>query len=143
MSTEASSRAQALAALHAACFTTPRPWSAAEIAQLIGDRHCFLLETPGGFLLARQLLDEAEILTLAVDPAARRRGLGRALVESFLSEASARGTRRALLEVAADNGPAIALYLSAGFEKTGRRPGYYRTPDGAVKDAEIMSKDLG
>ena len=143
MSAETEVRAQQLAELHAACFTTPRPWSAREIAQLIEDRFCFLLQEPGGFLLARQLLDEAEILTLAVDPDARRQGLGRRLVDKFLAEARLRGARTALLEVAADNAPAIALYLSAGFAGRGRRPGYYRTPDGNVKDAEIMSRDLG
>ncbi|WP_010141647.1 GNAT family N-acetyltransferase [Oceanicola sp. S124] len=133
----------ALARLHAACFTTPRPWSAEEIAQLAGDDASFLLHRPEGFLLGRQILDEAEILTLAVDPAARRQGTGRALVAAFLSEARRRGAATALLEVAADNGPAIALYEASGFRRSGRRPGYYRTPEGLRKDAEIMSIALG
>ncbi|MBR9763103.1 MAG: ribosomal protein S18-alanine N-acetyltransferase [Rhodobacteraceae bacterium] len=134
---------EALARLHAACFVTPRPWSAEEIRQLCAEASTFLLQRPGGFLLARNAFDEAEVLTIAVDPAARRQGLGRALMQAFLAEARARGAATALLEVAADNAAAIALYRATGFTRTGRRPGYYRTPDGTRKDAEIMSIALG
>ena len=132
-----------LARIHAACFTTPRPWTAEELDRLIADPACFLAEEPGGFLLGRTTLDEAEILTLAVDPAHRRQGLGRALVAAFKETARARGATIAFLEVAADNAPAIALYLGAGFVRAGRRPHYYRGPDGEMKDAEILRKDLG
>ncbi|MBY5973995.1 ribosomal protein S18-alanine N-acetyltransferase [Ferrimonas balearica] len=132
-----------LARIHAACFTTPRPWTAQELDRLIVDPACFLVAEPGGFLLGRTTLDEAEILTLAVDPAHRRQGLGRTLVAAFEETARARGATIAFLEVAADNAPAIALYLGAGFVRAGRRPRYYRAPDGEMKDAEILRKDLG
>lgn len=131
-----------LARLHAACFVTPRPWTAAELDRLLADPACFLIERPAGFVLGRSVLDEAEILTIAVDPAARRQGLGRQLIDAFEAEARARGALTAFLEVAADNLPALALYRASGFVAQGRRPRYYRAPDGSLKDAEIMGKDL-
>ena len=61
-----------LAALHARCFDSPRPWSADEIASLLAGRGTFLLEAPHGFLMGRAIAGEAELLTVAVDPQARR-----------------------------------------------------------------------
>ena len=125
--------AEELAALHAKCFTTPRPWSASEFASFQG--RAFLLTKPQGFLLGRVVADEAEILTLAVDPAARRQGIAHDLLKGFKAHSIAQSATVAFLEVAADNAPAIALYLSSGFEQAGRRRGYYRRPDGSVLDA--------
>ena len=77
-----------LAALHARCFTIPRPWSAAEFAGFLADPLAFLLvEGDAGFLLGRAVAGEAELLTLAVAPEARRRGLGQRLVGRFLYQA--------------------------------------------------------
>lgn len=119
---------EALAALHARCFPFPghpRPWSADEFAGLLGNRLNFLLIRPGGFLLGRSVADEAELLTLAVAPEARRAGLGRALLAEFDQTSTARGAREAFLEVASVNAPAIALYASAGWERAGLRRDYY------------------
>ncbi|MCU0815994.1 MAG: ribosomal protein S18-alanine N-acetyltransferase [Cypionkella sp.] len=135
-------RAEDLARLHAASFTTPRPWSAAEIAALLDSPHVFLLAEEEAFLMGRVIADEAELLTLAVDPPARRRGLGRALLAQFLDEARKRGATRAFLEVAADNGPACALYQAAGFAQDGRRRDYYHRPDGGTVDALLLSRAL-
>jgi ribosomal-protein-alanine N-acetyltransferase len=87
-----------------------------------------------GFGLARRAADELELLLVAVAPGARRRGLGRALVEGLLARAA--GARAAHLEVRASNRAAIALYERAGFVATGRRKSYY----GASEDALIMSR---
>lgn len=134
---------EALAALHARCFTTPPPWSAADFAGFLVDPLAFLLvEGDAGFLLGRAVAGEAELLTLAVAPEARRRGLGGRLVARFLYQARLRGAERAFLEVAADNAPATALYESAGFALAGRRRGYYRTPDGHRSDALVLARDL-
>jgi ribosomal-protein-alanine N-acetyltransferase len=77
---------------------------------------------PAGFCSWRQTAeDEAELLNLAVDPAFRRRGVGRALLEEF--EKAARG--QIFLEVAENNPGAIALYRSAGWEQVAIRKGYY------------------
>ena len=84
-----------------------------------------------GFLASRQVAPgEREILNLAVDPAERRKGVGRALVAHEL----ARGTGAWFLEVRASNLAALRLYESAGFVRAGRRPDYYYEPaeDGIV-----------
>lgn len=129
-----------LAALHAASFTNPRPWTAAEIAGLLDMPGSFLCEVPEGFALGRAVLDEAELLTIAVAPGHRRRGTGAALLAAFEAEAQARGAARAFLEVAAGNLAAIALYTRAGWHPSGRRKGYYRGgPQGPV-DALLMER---
>jgi ribosomal-protein-alanine N-acetyltransferase len=132
-----------LAALHARCFRTPKPWSAADFSGFLADPLCFLLvEGDAGFLLGRAVAGEAELLTLAVSPDARRRGLGRKLVARFLYQARLRGADSAFLEVSAENAAAIALYESAGFTPSGRRSGYYRAPDGTRVDALVMHREL-
>jgi [ribosomal protein S18]-alanine N-acetyltransferase len=103
-----------LARLHAACFTMPRPWGAAEFADLLASPLVFLVAEPAGFALGRAVADEAELLTLAVDPSARRQGSGRRLLTKFEAEAASRGATSAFLDVAAGNDAARALYLSAG-----------------------------
>lgn len=132
----------AMAALHAACFTTPRPWTAPEIKGLLHSRHVFALTESAGFLLARVVADEAELLTVAVSPTSRRSGIGARLLTGFLTQARARGAATAFLEVAADNTAAISLYLQAGFAQTGQRRGYYTAPDAPPVDALILSRAL-
>jgi ribosomal-protein-alanine N-acetyltransferase len=85
--------------------------------------------------------DDAEILTIGVAPGARRQGLARLLIGDLMRRARQRGMRRILLEVAADNEPGITLYTSAGFVLLGKRPHYYRRPDGNT-DAFIFGFSL-
>lgn len=114
-----------LARIHAAAFPAGAGWSADTITTLLGLSGVFGLQAPGGFILARRILDEAEILTLAVHPDARRQGLGAALVETATMAAAAAGAKVMFLEVAEANAPALALYAAAGFEQAGRRRDYY------------------
>lgn len=133
----------ALAALHARCFTVPRPWGEGEFAGFLDDPLAFLLvEGDAGFLLGRAVAGEAELLTLAVAPEARRRGLGRKLVARFVYQARLRGAETAFLEVASDNAAARALYARCGFAESGLRRGYYRGPDGVAVDAVVMARGL-
>lgn len=131
-----------MAALHARCFTLPPPWSAADFAATLSDRGVLCLSRPDGFALFRSVADEAELLTLAVAPEARRRGLARDLLDEGFAQAAARGATRVFLEVAAENAGARALYAGAGFAEVGRRPGYYRHPDGTRADALILARAL-
>ena len=132
-----------LAVLHARSFVTPRPWSEAEVASLLADPLVFLLvEGDAGFLLGRAVAGEAELLTIAVAPEARQRGLGRKLVSRFLYQARLRGADTAFLEVAEDNSAARTLYARAGFAEAGRRRGYYRTPTGQAVDALVLRRVL-
>lgn len=89
---------------------------------------------PLGFALVRSVLDECELLLLAVHPLWRGRGIGKALLLDSLKIARRRGIRSMNLEVRASN-PAIKLYENTGFEFVHRRPGYYRGNDGQLHDA--------
>jgi [ribosomal protein S18]-alanine N-acetyltransferase len=137
--------ADALAEAHARSFD--HPWSAAEIAALLVSPGVFALtaragNTVGGFILARAIAGEAEVLTLAVDPVLRRRGIARALVEAAIAAAEVAGAEAVFLEVAADNPAAIALYQAAGFEAAGRRRGYYPRPGDAAIDALVLRRAI-
>lgn len=131
-----------MASLYAKCFVMPRPWNATEFADILASLHVFAACRPSGFALGRVIADEAELLTLAVDPARRRQGLGRALLAEVEATARRRRAQRLFLEVAEDNAGALALYRGAGLEVTGRRKGYYRLPGGPAVDALILAKDL-
>jgi len=85
-----------------------------------------------GHLLSATVVDEAELLTLAVRPTARRRGLARALLRHAHAAWAAAGVRRAFLEVRDDNAPARGLYEAEGWVPVGRRKGYYRDGCDAV-----------
>lgn len=144
--------AATLAAIHAASFTTPRPWSIAEFTTLLADpatRTAWMpapppasATLPRAFGLGRLAADEAEILTLAVDPAARRAGLGRRVLSDLMAQLGAGGAARVFLEVAIDNLPARALYAEAGFHEAGRRPRYFAVPGGIALDALILARHL-
>ena len=134
--------ADGLARLHAASMSVPRTWSAAEIEGLLAAPGAFAVEGPQGFALGRVAADECEILTLCVAPASRRQGVGADILAAFHAEAARRGATRAILEVAADNAPARALYARAGYREVGRRRGYYRHGDGHAVDALVLARRL-
>jgi len=90
-----------------------------------------------GFAMTRAVLDEAELLLLAVRPDRRRRGVGRQLLRSSMAEARARNVAHMHLEVRAGN-DAIALYRLAGFDKIGERRDYYRGRSGKLFDAQTF-----
>jgi ribosomal-protein-alanine acetyltransferase len=89
-----------------------------------------------GFILIRKIADEMEILNLAVDRDARRRGIGRRLLQRVLQDADQHGVTQIHLEVREANEAARAFYLSAGFGKNGRRANYYSQP---VEDAILLT----
>ena len=128
--------ADALAALHTACFE--RPWSGDAFAKLLRGAGVHALGTSQGFIVIRCVADEAEILSLGVVPAARGAGHGRDLVRAAAHlAASAYQVRHIFLEVAANNHAARALYSGLGFICHGSRPRYY-----ANIDAHLMRCDL-
>lgn len=97
--------------------------------------------TTVGFFMARQALDDEELLLFAVDRAWRQRGLGGQLLDNFCAGAARRGTRRIFLEMRAGN-PAASLYESRSFQQVGKRPGYYRGKDGVQYDALTFQRIL-
>ena len=120
----------ALAGLHASAFADA--WSASYLQDLFASRGVFGFAAPEGFILARAAADEAEILTLAVAPTARRKGLGRALVRAVAAHARTLGIRNVFLEVGAGNDAAQGLYRGLGFVAMGRRKAYYGDEDADV-----------
>lgn len=131
--------APALAALHEAAFAPEDRWDAAAIGGLLVVPGVFGLHIPGaGFVLARVAADEAEILTLAVIPAARRQGHASALLAGAMAGALLRGAGTMFLEVSDRNGAARTLYARAGFAEAGRRRRYYA--DGS--DALVLRRAL-
>jgi ribosomal-protein-alanine N-acetyltransferase len=95
-----------------------------------------------GFALSRLLMDEAELLLLAVEPDVRGHGVGRALIERTVEIAVGKGARRLLLEVR-DGNQALDLYQGSGFSEIGRRHDYYRGSDGTTRDALTLARPIG
>ncbi len=95
-----------------------------------------------GFILARAMARESEILTLAVAPWARRQGVACALVDAVAVEAAARDAESIFLEVAADNPAALALYERAGFVQVGQRRAYYMRLSSPSMDALVLRRAL-
>lgn len=131
----------ALAALHAAAFE--HPWSAEDLSEVLGSPGALGLGALEGgalrgFILVRAVAGEAEVLTLAVDPAARRQGLGRRLLSAAISWAAAAGATAMFLEVDSANQPAVSLYRTKNFAEVGRRRAYYA--DGG--DALVLRREL-
>lgn len=130
-----------LARLHRAAFTVSRPWSAAEIDGLLDSPYVTLFRHSNGFALARLVAGEAELLTVAVDPAHHRKGIAEGLLRDWLTTLKD-GAETAFLEVAADNAAAQALYGKLGFAEVARREGYYARAGAANADAVIMQLAL-
>ena len=92
-----------------------------------------------GFAAYRRVIDEAELLNLAVHPEHQQQGVGRALLEEGSKRLLQMGARRIFLEVRASNEPAQKLYFSMGFAIRARRKDYYRNPQ---DDALVLSMNL-
>jgi ribosomal-protein-alanine N-acetyltransferase len=115
-----------MAEIHRAAFPAAQAWSADVMVLQLGLSGGFgFVHSAGGMVLARIAADEAEILTIAVAPAAQSRGLGRDLLQTAMDEAARRGAAAMFLEVGVSNEPARALYKAAGFRRVGRRRAYY------------------
>jgi ribosomal-protein-alanine N-acetyltransferase len=137
--------APAMSRVHALSFDSC--WSAPDIVDLARMPGAFSLaveseEAIDAFILVRAMAGEAEVLTLAVAPALRRRGVGRDLVEAAALLAAEKGAARLFLEVDTHNEAAVALYRSLGFDQIGVRRDYYAHADGSRADALVFSRRL-
>lgn len=133
--------------LHGSCFPH-EPWSAAAFAGLLASPGMFALIAPvdgqgepAGFVLARAIAGEAEIVAIGVAPDRQGAGLGATLLEGALELSRMAGAEAVFLEVAENNNRACQLYTGRGFIKIGRRPNYYRQKDAAVA-ALVMKLEL-
>jgi ribosomal-protein-alanine N-acetyltransferase len=134
-----------LAQLHGASFH--RGWGEAEFEQMLAEHNTLVHRLRRGrktigFAVSRMAADEAEILSIAVDPKHRGRGLSRNLLLTHLGHLAGRGVRTVFLEVEEKNQPARRLYDRAGFSVAGRRERYYKQPGGEQLNAVLMRRDL-
>lgn len=126
IATATPSHAGAMAAIHRTAFPPADSWSRDVILMQLEMPATFgLISSLGGMILGRVAADEAEILTLAVSPAQRRRGLGSALLRMAMDRAANLGAASMFLEVAVTNHAARALYAAHGFTEAGLRRHYY------------------
>lgn len=137
--------AEAVAALQQASFDDR--WSAESVGRLLSGPANLSLVAEGdgrilGFLIGQCVVDTAEVLAVAVDAAVRRSGWGAALLTGFEQVAAASGADRVILDVAADNDPARALYGARGYEIVARRDRYYASGRPVPVDALVMAKTL-
>ncbi|MSO53990.1 MAG: tRNA (adenosine(37)-N6)-threonylcarbamoyltransferase complex dimerization subunit type 1 TsaB [Rhodospirillales bacterium] len=139
-----STDASRVAELHRHCIGDA--WDEAGIANLLSEGSGFALlirdgDRAVGYVFARVIVSESEILGIGVSEASRRRGIGRDLIRAAVAEAKVRGASRVVLEVAANNLAAKALYVAEGFAVVGERRGYYARTTGAV-DAVVMARTV-
>jgi ribosomal-protein-alanine N-acetyltransferase len=136
--------APAMAAVHAQAFAAP--WDASAFAELMAGPGVFGIlageAAELGVILCRVAGGELEVLTIGVPPAARRRGVARALMAGALGAARQAGADTAFLEVAVDNAEAAALYAGLGFRRAGVRRNYYDRGIAGRADALVMRLDL-
>ncbi|PRX04345.1 UNVERIFIED_ORG: ribosomal-protein-alanine N-acetyltransferase [Martelella mediterranea] len=128
-------------------------WSAGELRRLLGQKPVFghiarhmnrVINPPAsGFVLARSVGEESEILTLCVGPDYVRNGVGWRLMVATMQEARTRGAAYMLLEVDSQNDAALGLYRKLGFFEVGRRKAYYAHDDGTRSTALVLRRDLG
>jgi [ribosomal protein S18]-alanine N-acetyltransferase len=139
-----------VSALHGERFS--RAWGAGEFHSLLSQdtafgfvarqTNAFLKKQLPGFVLARHVAGEAEILTIAVNPKLGRTGLGWRLMQAAMREAHARGGETVFLEVDGGNQAALGLYRKLGFEKVGERRAYYVDEKGDRSSALVMRRVL-
>ena len=141
-----------LAEIHASSFA--RGWSDGDFERLMGNDNyfCFVARAPrkpnkppAGFVFVRSIIDEAEIITIATKPSARRRGVARQLMQAAIRQLEHDRRERLFLEVDEANTAAIALYKSLGFKQVGKREGYYvdgQSQSGKSSTALVMQLQL-
>jgi [ribosomal protein S18]-alanine N-acetyltransferase len=137
--------APVMAAIHAACFPPKEAWSRDVFQlQLALPGVSGLLHSDGGLIVARIAADEAEILTLAILPETRRRGVARLLLQETVRQMQSLGAVQLFLEVSVSNEPARALYVKSGFSEVGRRRNYYSDhSDALVLCQQIAAPQAG
>ena len=139
-----------LSAIHGQGFA--RGWSDGEIEKLLASDHYFCLvairkggnsKNPLGFMIAKSIEDEAEIITIAVDKSARSRGVGSKLVQETIRKLQYDRVKSLFLEVDESNQPAIKLYSRNQFRLLNTREGYYKDALGNPANALVMQRQLG
>ncbi|KDE40464.1 MAG: ribosomal protein S18-alanine N-acetyltransferase [Nitrincola lacisaponensis] len=129
-------------ALEAHCFEDA--WSVALWHRFLPQSYVLIAQDQLiGYAQCSKVLDEAELLRIAISPAYRRQGMGRQLLQQLCEQLRQQDIQRLMLEVRESNRAALALYQSCGFQLDGRRTGYYDTAiPGVHEDALLFGLDL-
>ena len=132
-----------IAELETICFSDP--WSEKSIGSELENKLSFWLvamegDRVAGYVGSQTVLDETDMMNIAVHPDYRRKGIAEALVTALIARLKEQGSTSLMLEVRASNEPARKLYEKMGFVQVGRRPNYYRNPK---EDADILRKEWG
>ena len=130
-----------VAALEKQCFSDP--WSENSVASELNNPLSLWLvavddENLAGYVGSQTVMDETDMMNIAVDQRYRRQGIAQMLVEALVERLKKMDSRCLTLEVRISNTPAIALYEKLGFAQVGKRPNYYRNPK---EDALILRKE--
>ena len=136
-----SSHVAQIAQLEKICFSDP--WSEKSVASELDNKLAFWLvaveeERVAGYIGSQTVMDETDMMNVAVHPDFRRQGIAEVLVNTLVENLKKMGSRCLTLEVRASNAPAIALYEKLGFAEIGQRKNYYRNPR---EDALILRKE--
>ena len=131
-----------IAQLEKLCFSDP--WSEKSIESELSCRLSLWFvalegETVVSYVGSQTVIDESDMMNIAVHPNYRRQGIAEAMIDALVNALRDKGSRALSLEVRASNDPAIALYKKIGFSQVGRRPNYYRNPR---EDALILRKEF-
>ena len=131
-----------VAELERLCFRDP--WSEKSIASELDNQLALWLvavenDTVAGYIGSQTVMDESDMMNVAVHPDRRRKGIAEELVTALAAALKEKGSLSLTLEVRSSNEPAKALYEKLGFVQAGRRPNYYRNPK---EDALILRKIL-
>lgn len=135
------SHVEQIAALEKICFSDP--WSERSISSELENKLAFWLvaldeDTVAGYIGSQTVMDETDMMNVAVHPDYRRQGVAEALINALITELKQMGSHWLTLEVRASNCAAISLYEKLGFSEIGRRKNYYRNPR---EDALILRKE--
>ena len=130
-----------VAQLEKLCFSDP--WSEKSVASELDNKLALWLvvvdgDRVAGYVGSQTVIDETDMMNIAVGPVYRRKGIAEALVNRLVEELGKIGSRALTLEVRASNLPAISLYEKLGFQQVGLRKNYYRNPK---EDARILRKE--
>ena len=132
----------AVAEIEKLCFSDP--WSENSVRYELTNPLSFWLvalegDRVAGYVGSQTVLDEADMMNIAVHPDFRRRGVAQSLVKALVADLKERNVHCLTLEVRTSNDSAICLYQKLGFAQVGRRPNYYRNPK---EDALILRKEF-
>lgn len=134
-----------LTKIHIECF--PRYWNRQAFTDFFSVENTFAIlvenyDQPVAMIVYRIVFEQADILTIAVLPAFRKKGIAKKLIGDALEHCKKLGAKKLFIDVEVGNEAALKLYENTGFKQISRRKLYYQQLDGSLTDSLVMSKKL-